>query len=225
MPQFIASTVLIINLFWINPPADLIKQTREQIAHINISFYEKNYPKDISLSELSESLIKLLNNKEIPESIKSQRDYKKEINKLFDSYEEFKKFYQSKPEIDTLKKAFRVVNNNFNSLYGKYFLNELSKSSKQKVILFSASMSCECTIEMCHKQETEVELLEKENPGLFEYAVIDAYENSELQDQYKVGFIPSVIMQDTIGKEMRRLIRSENLYTKMRSFLITSKRK
>jgi hypothetical protein len=225
MLQFITSISLIINLLWLNPSADFIKQTREQISHINISFYGNNYPKDTSLNELSESLGKLLNEKVIPETIKSQKDYKKEINQLFDSYKEFKKFYQTKPELDTLKKVFRSVNNNFNSLYGKYFLNELRKSSKQKVILFSASMSCECTMEMCYKQEAEIQKLLKENRGMFEYAVIDAYENSELQDQFKVGFIPSVIMQDTIGKEMRRLIRTENLYTEMRSFLITSKLK
>ena len=225
MIPIITSITLIISFMMINPPSNLIKQTRDQIANLNISFYQKNYPQNCSINMLSESLGKLLNEKEIPKSLKFQGDYKKAINKLDDSYEEFKKFYQTKPEMDTLKKIFRTVNNNFNSLYGKFFLNELRRSSKPGIIIFAASLSCECTLDMCYKQETEVELLKKENPDLLEYAVIDAYEDSELKDKYKVGFIPAAILQDADGKEVRRFVLADNLYAEMKSLIVIKEHK
>ena len=76
MPQYIATISLIINLLWINPSTDLIKQTREQITHINISFYGKNYPQDISLDELFESFGKLLNEIDEYENYELQDQYK-----------------------------------------------------------------------------------------------------------------------------------------------------
>ena len=80
-------------------------------------------------------------------------------------------------------------------------------------------MSCECTLEMCYKQETEIQKLQKENPGLFDYAVVDSYSNYDLQNEYEVGFIPTIILLDSNNKELKRFVRSGNLYYRLNTII------
>ena len=71
-------------------------------------------------------------------------------------------------------------------------------------------MSCECTLEMCYKQEAEIQKLQKEYPDLFDYAVVDCFTNFDLQSKYKVGYIPTVIIFDSKNKEVKRFVREES---------------
>jgi len=193
------------------PPADLIKETREKIAQINISFLKNDYPEAASINKLGKLLNKLKQEKKLSKTISVNKDFENGLVKAIDPYKTFEKFFQSKPEVDTLKKTFRVVNNEFNSLFGNYFLDELRKSTKIKIIIFSTSISCECTLEMCYKQETEIQKLQKENPDLFDYAVIDTWVNSELQQKHGVGFIPTILILDSKNKEVKRFEREESV--------------
>ena len=186
----------------------MIKETREKIVQINISFLKNDYPNNSNVVEL-DKLLGALKDKNNNYGLNSNdKEYKDKTDNLIKAYEEF---YRSKPEVDTLKKVFRVVNNEFNSLFGNYFLDELKNSSMKKIILFSTSMSCECTLEMCYKQETEIQKLQKENPGMFDYAVVDCFTNIDLQSKYEVGFIPVVLVLDESGKEVKRFVREEKV--------------
>ena len=203
-------TILIIaNLEKTEPSSALIKETRERIAEINISFLKNNYPETASINELGKLLNTLKKENELPKAIAVKKDFKNRIVRLIESYKTFEKFYQDKPEVDTLKKVFRLVNNGFNSLFGNYFLEGLKKSSKKKIILFSTSMSCECTLEMCYKQEAEIQKLQNENPDMFDYAVVDCFTNFDLQSKYEIGFIPTVIVLNSKNKEVKRFMREE----------------
>ncbi len=195
---------------------DSINETREKIAQINLFFLENKFPDKSSVIELERLLGELKNRNYFSNSIIKEKDYKNKKVLLIESYKAFEKYFFSKSDVDTLKKSFRAVNNNFNSLFGDYFLNELKKSSKQKIILFSTSMSCECTYEICYQQEAGVQKLLKENPHLFDYAVVDTYSNYNLQNEYEVGFIPVVIVVNNEGKEIKRYVRSKNLYTELK---------
>ncbi len=195
----------------------LIKEAREMIAQINISFLENNAPDIASVNELNKLLSKIKNTNHLTDPINNDEDFK--TNQLIKSFKAFEKFYRSKPEVDTLKKVFRVVNNKFNSLFGNYFFDELDKSSKKKVILFSTSMSCECTLEMCYKHEAEIQKIQKEKPDLFDYAVVDCFTNYDLQSKYEVGFIPVVVICNSKNNEVKRFMREENLYDKIKAAL------
>lgn len=211
------TTVLILtSLIKAETSTDLIKETRGKIAGINLSFLENKYPETNSISELGKLLYTLNKEKELPKIIPTDKD---RILRLIDSYKAFEKFFNGRPVIDTLKKAFRVVNNEYNALFGNYFLYELKNSTKEKIIIFSTSLSCECTLEMCYKQECEIQKLKKEIPGLFDYAVVDLYSNYDLQNKYEVGFIPAVIVANKKGKEIKRFVRRENLYNELSSTL------
>jgi hypothetical protein len=215
------STILIFtSLIKTEPSTDLIRKMREKIARINISFLENDYPDKSSVDELGKLLSVLKNEKILPTSIIADKDYKNKTERLIESYKAFKKYFKSKPEVDTLKKVFRGVNNDFNVLYGNYFLDELNKSSENKIILFSTSMSCECTLEMCYKQEAEIQKLQKENTGLFDYAVVDCFTDDDLQTKYEVEFIPTAFILDPKNKELRRLVREESIKDKIEIILL-----
>ncbi len=185
--------------------SEIIK-TRDLIAEINISFLEKRYPNEFLVSELKVALRELIGN-----------DSKKE--RLIESFNEFENIFESKPEVDTLKKIFRTVNNEFNYSYGEYLYNKILSSTGEKVFVLSTSMSCECTLEMCYENESEVEKLHKENPGLFDYAVVDCYTNIDLQTRYEVGFIPVVVILDSSNQEIKRFVRQENLFIQLKNYL------
>ena len=220
MMKFLITLLIFVSLIKTEPSDDLIKEMREKIAQINILFLKNDYPDNSKVNELSKLFNTLKQEKSLPKANLTMKDYENEKEGLINSYKTFEKFYRSKPAVDTLKKVFRVVNNKFNTLFGKYFLDDLNKSSKKKVILFSTSISCECTLEMCYKQEAEIQKLQKENPGLFDYAVVDCFTNFDLQSKYEVGFIPVVLVLDEKGKEVKRFVREENLYSKLNEYLL-----
>jgi len=206
----ILTTILIFtSLIKTEPSADLIKETREKFAQINISFLENNTPDKSLVNELEKLLSELKSDKILLNSINADKEHKNKIEQLIKSFKTFEEFFRSIPEVDTLKKVFRFVNNEFSSQFGNYLLDELKKSSKKKIILFSTSMSCECTLEMCYKQEAEIQKLLKENPDMFDYAVVDYFTNFDLQSKYEIGFIPTVVVLDSKNKEVKRIVREE----------------
>lgn len=211
---------LFTSIITAEPSAGLVEKTRDKIAQINISFLANNAPNKSSVNELEKLLSQLKNDKNTPKAIIAGKDNKNKADQLIKSFKAFEKFFRSKLTVDTLKKLFRVVNNKFNSLFGNYLLDELKKSSKGKIIIFSTSMSCECTLEMCYKQEAEIQKLQKENPDLFDYSVVDCFTNFDLQSKYEVGFIPVVLVLDEKGKEVKRYVREESLYSKLNEYLL-----
>ena len=209
--RLLSAILIFTSLIKTEPSADLLKETRKKIAQINISFLGKNTPDKSLINELEKLLSELKNNKILPNSIIAGKKHENKIGRLIKSFKTFEKFFQSKPEVDTLKKVFRIVNNEFNSLFGNYFLDELNESSKKKIIVFSTSASCECTLEMCYQQESEIQKLLKANPDLYNYAVVDCFTNFDLQSKYEVGFIPVVLILESNNKEVKRFVREENV--------------
>lgn len=213
MIRILITVLISISLIKTEASSKTAIDARDKIAQINISILDNSIPDKTTVEELGALLNTLSAGEKLSES-------KNEINELTVSYKLFKTNLEGKQSADSLKKLFRDVNNKFNSVFGNYFLEELKKSSKKKIIIFSTSMSCECTFEMCYKQETEIQKLLKEKLGLFEYAVVDCYKNFDLQSKYEVGFIPVVLVLDEKSKEVKRFVREENLYSKLSEYLL-----
>lgn len=195
--------LLILTLFSVSVFAQSnIDKLRNTISEINIDFLYSKLPDEKKLTELEY----LLN------SFYADEETKFETSEIITEFEIFLDSLNQAEYVDSLKKVFRYVNNKFNSLSYKHFYEKAFNSSKQKILVFSTSMSCECTLEMCYQQEAEVQKFCREND--YEYAVIDTWTNSDLQNEYKAGFVPTVIILDSENKEIKRFIRSESLYTK-----------
>lgn len=184
-----------------------IEQLRNDISEINISFLHSKLPGENKFTGLEN----LLN------SFYADEKSKFETSEIITEFDIFLDSLDQAENVDSLKKAFRAVNNKFNALSYNYFYEKAVNSSKQKILVFSTSMSCECTLEMCYQQESEVQKFCREND--YDYAVIDSWEDFEIQQKHNIGFVPTIIFLDANNTEIKRFSRVENLYPQLSSLV------
>ncbi len=75
-----------------------------------------------------------------------------------------------------------------------YYKQNFFNSSKAKILYFSTSVSCYCTLEMCRKQMLEILNLKKLNEDTYSFLIVDSYWNIDLQLKYEAYFAPSVLV-------------------------------
>jgi len=107
----------------------------------------------------------------------------------------------------------------FSNLFYNYADEKFFSSNKTKLLFFSTSMSCHCTLEMCKKQTIEILNLAKEKN--LDYWIIDSYEHNELQIKYETLFAPSVVVFDERNKVLLKIEYDENLLPKLSEFIKT----
>jgi hypothetical protein len=97
-------------------------------------------------------------------------------------------------------------------------------SNKTKILFFSASMSCQCTLEMCRKQTIEILNLAKEMN--LDYWIVDSYEHNELQIKYGTLFAPTVVVFDKSNNVLIKIEYDEKMIALLSDyFQIKSKNK
>lgn len=104
----------------------------------------------------------------------------------------------------------------FSNTFYNYTDEKFFSSNKTKVLFFSASMSCHCTLEMCKKQTIEILNLAREKN--LDYRIVDSYEHNELQLKYETLFAPAVILFDGKNNVLYKIEYDENLKTKLVQF-------
>ena len=184
-----------------------IDKLRTTISEINIGFLYSNIPDENKLAELENRL----------NTFYADEELKFETSEIMTEFKIFLDSLNQAENVDSLKKAFRAFNNKFNAKTYSHFYERIIKSRGNKIIIFSTSMSCECTLEQCYRQESEIQKFCRDNN--YEYVVIDAWEDFELQKKYNVGFIPTVILLNSVNIEQKRFVREENLYPKLSSLV------
>ena len=150
---------------------------------------------------------------------------------------EFEKTYQiSKNELDSLKNHFNEYELSIKSissdsalvLFNQWYLHfsntfynyadeKFFTSKNVKILFFSASMSCQCTFEMCKKQTTEILNLAKEKN--LDHWIVDSYENNTLQIKYETLFAPSLIVFDHKNEVLNKIEYQENMIEKLTHYL------
>lgn len=146
--------------------------------------------------------------------------------------------YQTTPTLfDSLKRNFleyEKIVENINSdsalvLFNQWYLQfcntfynyaeeKFFSSNKVKLLLFSASVSCACTLEMCRNQTVDIINFAKENG--YDYWIVDSYENNQLQIEYETLFAPSVIVFDENNNVLSKIEYDEKMITKLSEFLV-----
>ena len=106
-----------------------------------------------------------------------------------------------------------------NSTFYNYFKSKFFASAKTKIIFFSASVSCPCTLEMCKKQLIDILKLRKEQSGIFDFWVIDSYWNNELQIKYDAYFAPSVLVLNGDNEVIKKIEYDEQMIDRLKNFL------
>ena len=172
----------------------------------------------ISLSEgdsLNPSNLITLNNllsSEIDDDvIKSYTDFNpRSIYSLKTHLDEF----ESEAQNISADSAFVLFNEwylHFQNIFYNYSKEKFFSSPKQKILLFSTSMSCYCTLKMSRIQTTELLKFISEDPGKYDYWVVDSYWHNDLQIKYETLFAPSVIVFDDNNQVLYKIEYEEKM--------------
>jgi len=155
------------------------------------------------------------------ETIELESKYQTSVNDI-DSLKNHFNEYESKTKNISKDSALVLFNQwylHFSNLFYNYADEKFFSSNKIKLLFFSASMSCQCTLEMCKKQTIEILNLAKVKN--LDYWIIDSYEHNELQIKYETLFAPSLILFDGNNNVLLKIEYDENLLHKLSEFIKT----
>lgn len=107
----------------------------------------------------------------------------------------------------------------FQNIFYNYSKEKFFSSNKTKILFFSTSMSCHCTLEMCKNQTVELLKLIHENNNEYDYWVIDSYWHNDLQIKYETLSAPSVIVFDGNNQVLYKIEYEEKMLTQLTDYL------
>jgi hypothetical protein len=118
--------------------------------------------------------------------------------------------------------AFILFNNwylHLQNIFYDYSKEKFYSSNKTKILFFSTSMSCYCTMKMSRIQTTELLKFVSDEPGKYDYWVIDSYWFNELQIKYETLFAPSVLVFDGSNQLLYKIEYEEKMLTQLTDHL------
>lgn len=130
--------------------------------------------------------------------------------------------FESEAQNISTDSVFVLFNNwflHFQNIFYNYSKEKFFSSNKTKILFFSTSMSCHCTLEMCKNQTVELLKLIHENNNEYDYWVIDSYWHNDLQIKYETLFAPSVIVFDGNNQVLYKIEYEEKMLTQLTDYL------
>jgi hypothetical protein len=162
------------------------------------------------------------------------------INSEIDSENFEKDYFTSLQVYDSLKSqlsGMEIIINNvprdsglviFNQWYLQfcktfynYFKPQFFSLKKIKILFFSTSVSCHCTLEMCKNQLIDILKFVKDSNNKYYLWTVDSYENWELQIKYDTYFSPSVIVFNSDNTVLQKIEYDENMISELNNYLAT----
>jgi hypothetical protein len=137
---------------------------------------------------------------------------------LKDSFDEFY-FLHKNISFDSSLVLFNEWYLKLNNFYYDFTVERFYSSAKTKILFFSTSMSCYCTLEMCKNQLIDILNLVRSSNGTYDYLVIDTYEKDELPLKYETLFVPSVIVFDKANKLLFKIQYDEKMISNLNNYL------
>lgn len=111
--------------------------------------------------------------------------YQTELKEV-DSLQTHLQFFLSEFDKITIDSALVLFNQwylHFSSTFYNYADEKFFSSNKIKILFFSTSMSCLCTLEMCRRQTMEI--LNLARGSNLDYWIVDSYQHNDLQIKYE----------------------------------------
>ncbi|MCW8996208.1 MAG: hypothetical protein OQK77_10395 [Psychromonas sp.] len=130
--------------------------------------------------------------------------------------------FESKLKNISTDSAFVLFNEwylHFQNIFYEYLKEKFFSSDKTKILFFSTSMSCHCTLEMCKKQLVEILKLKRETGDSYSFLVVDSYWNNELQLKYGTYFAPSVLVFDQSNELILKIEYEEEMIEQLTAYL------
>jgi hypothetical protein len=104
------------------------------------------------------------------------------------------------------------------NIFYDYSKQKFFSSPKQKILLFSTSMSCYCTLKMSRIQTVELLKFINDNSDNYKYWVIDSYWYNELQIEYETLFAPSVIVFNGSNEVLYKIEYEDKMITQLTDY-------
>ena len=158
-----------------------------------LSLADDNSKSEIEFEKLKTSLYSDIDAETIEKTYQVSMQGLDSLKNHFDEYESSIKNISS----DSALVLFNQWYLHFSNTFYNYADEKFFSSSKNKILFFSASMSCQCTLDMCRKQTVEILNLAKEKD--LDYWIVDSFEHNELQIKYETLFAPAVVVFDNSG--------------------------
>ena len=205
--------VFVLIAISINTYSQVYESIEKSATEYFISLSNKDSEVDSDLSKLKEILFRNFDKTEL------ESKYQTSIND-FDSLKNH--FNEYEPTIKNISKDSALVLFNqwylhFSNTFYNYADEKFFSSNKTKILFFSTSMSCQCTLEMCKKQTIEILNLAREKN--MDYWIIDSYEHNDLQIKYETFFAPSLIVFDDKNEALHKIEYQENMIEKLTYYL------
>jgi len=105
------------------------------------------------------------------------------------------------------------------NIFYEYSKEKFFSSDQRKILFFSTSMSCHCTLEMCKKQLVEILKLKRETGDSYSFLVVDSYWNNDLQLNYETYFAPSALVFNQSNELILKIEYEEEMIEQLSVFL------
>jgi len=199
----------------INIYSQVYESIEKTAAQYFVNLSTKDSKSDDDLLKLKEMLFRNYDKAEL------ESKYEISINNFDSLKNNFNKYESTIKNIskDSALVLFNQWYLHLSNTFYKYANEKFFSLSKTKILFFSASMSCYCTLEMCKKQTIEIFNLTKEEN--LDYWIVDSYEHNDLQIKYETLFAPSVILFDKSNNVLNKIEYDENLLPKLSEIIKT----
>jgi hypothetical protein len=130
--------------------------------------------------------------------------------------------FESELKYISTDSAFVLFNDwflHFQRTFYNYNKQNFFDSPKTKILFFSTSMSCHCTLEMCKKQLVEILKLKRKTGDYYSFLVVDSYWNNGLQLKYETYFAPSVLVFNQSNELILKIEYEEEMIEQLTAFL------
>ena len=197
----------------INASSQVFESIEKAAAQYFINLSNKSSDADNDLIKLKDLLFQNY------DKVEFESKYQTSINQ-FDSLKNHFNEYESTIKNISKDSALVLFNQwylHFSNTFYNYADEKFFSSNKIKILFFSASMSCQCTLEMCKKQTIEILNLAKEKN--LDYWIVDSYEHNDLQIKYETFFAPSLVVFDANNNVLHKIEYDEEMIIKLSQFL------
>jgi hypothetical protein len=158
---------------------------------------------------------------------KDLAEYSSQVNKhSIDSLKNHLSEFESEMKRISTDSAFVLFNDwylHFQNVFYEYSKQKFFASNKTKILFFSTSMSCYCTLKMSREQTVELLKFISENPDTCGYWIIDSYWHNELQIEYMTLFAPSVIVFNGNNEVLYKIEYEEKMIAQLTDYFNNNK--
>lgn len=195
--------------------SQLYEYSEKEAAGILISLSQGNPILDVNLEKLKQSFDSDFRSQEAPNT---HAVTQQELESLKQQLEEFE-FVSKDLTPDSALVLFHQWYLHFQTIFYEYSSAKFFSARNTKILFFSTSLSCHCTLEMCRTQVIDILQFLNENNQPYDYWVVDSFAHPELAARYHALFLPAVLILNDQNKVLYKIEYEENMLVDLTKYL------